>query len=73
MGQTVLLPKNKGGKKPPKPFKTYKIAFFKKEDKQIVDKIEEAARKEHLRPTTLLKKWILEKLEEYERAEEAGA
>jgi len=70
--QTVLIPKNKGGKKPPKPLKAYKIAFFRKEDKRIVERIEEIAGREHLKPTTLLKKWILEKLEEYE-AKEAGA
>ena len=62
-------------KKPSKSrfIKQYKIAFSRPKDKRIVDRIEEIAKKEHLRPTTLLKKWILEKLEEYEGAKEAGA
>jgi len=66
-----LVINTKEAKRPPKPLKEYKIAFFRKEDKRIVDMIEEIAGREHLKPTTLLKKWILEKLEEYE-AKEAG-
>jgi len=66
-----LVINTREARKPPKPLKQYKIAFFKKEDKRIVERIEEIAGREHLKPTTLLKKWILEKLEEYEK--EAGA
>ena len=75
MAKTLILKIDEGGKKPPEKRKKH-LEFrlvFKGPSRRIAEKIIEIAKKEKLKPTTLVRKWVLEKLEEYERAGEAGA
>jgi len=72
--QTLILKTNEGGEKPPEKHKK-QLEFrlvFKGPSIRIAEKIIEIARKEKLKPTTLVRKWVLEKLEEYESREAGG-